>query len=153
MVCWSIGRPEAILRLWRLLGILVLTTTIFFAFLAGITAAPADLTFFLTVLLALATPPTLMLACLHTGRLRLAVYCSIPDMLTSVGICVAVLAAFLAPYADTAGILWYPIGIAFALPCGYASVLQLRVGATIAAGPRTRRAALGRSGAMGHLTP
>ena len=123
------------------------------SFHTGITAAPADLSFFLTVLLALATPPTLMLACLHTGRLRLAAYCSIPGVLISGGICVAVLAAFLAPYADIAGILWYPMRIAFALPCGYASVLQLRVGATISARNRARHAALKRSDAARQLAP
>jgi len=111
------------------------------SFLTGITAAPADLSFFLTVLLALATPPTSMLACLHTGRLRLAAYCSIPGVLISGGICVAVLAAFLAPYAD------------IALPCGYASVLQLRVGATISARNRARHAALKRSDAARQLAP
>ena len=149
----SIGVPEALIRQWRLLGILTTTPTIFFAFLTGITAAPADLSFFLTVLLALATPPALMLACLHTGRLRLAAHCSIRGMLTSGGIGVAVLAAFLVPYAGIAGILWYPMGIAFAPPCGYTSVLQLRVGATLSARNRARHAALKRSDAARQLAP
>ena len=94
-----------------------------------------------------------MSACLHTGRLRLAVYCSIPGMLASGVICVAVSVAFLAPYADIAGILWYPAGLAFALPCGYASVLQLRIGATISAHNRARHAALKRGDAIRQLTP
>ena len=64
---------QALVRLRQLLGILTITTTVFFTFLTGVTATPADPTFFITVLIALVTSPAAMHACLHTGRPRLAV--------------------------------------------------------------------------------
>jgi hypothetical protein len=142
MVAENINSREALIRLWRLLGILTITTTVFFTVFTGVTATPADLTFFVTVLFALVTPTAGMLACLHTGRLRLAVYCSIPGVLISASACCFMLFAFFAPLTDLAHILLYPVGIAFALPYGYASVLQLKVAATICVRKRNHHATL-----------
>jgi hypothetical protein len=135
----NLDAAEAVCRLWRLLGILTITTTIFFAVLTGVTATAADLPFFLTVFIALVAPPAATLVCLHTGRPRLAVYSSIPGVLLSAGACCFMLFAFFAPFAGLIQILLYPVGIAFAVPYGYASILQLKVGAAICVRKRSRR--------------
>ena len=148
----SMSIPEAQIRLWRLLGILTVAVTVFFTILTGVTATPADLGFFAAALFALAAPPGLMLGCLYTGRLRLAGYSSIPGVLISAGAGVWVLFAFLATQAGISGILSYPVGIALALPCGYASALQFRVAATVCIRKRKHPLALDVGGTW-HLTP
>jgi hypothetical protein len=144
---------DSLIRLWQLVGVLTIATTVFFAFLTGVTATPADLIFFFEALFALITPPVLMLACLHAGQTRLAAYSAIPGVLISAGACCFMLLGFFVPLAGLAQIPMCALGIAFALPYGYASVLQLKVAATISAGNSRRRVGLGRGEDNLLLTP
>jgi hypothetical protein len=130
------------LLLWRLVGILTITTTVFFALLTGVTETSADPTFFIAALFALTISPAAMLVCLRMDLPRLAAYSSIPGILVSAGTFCFMLFAFFDPHTGIAEVLLYPLGVGFALPYGYAGVLQLKVAVTICLDQQKQRSAL-----------